>query len=93
MVTKNDTVMGRYDGERIEGEQDADWILICTGDQEEGYLVGLVEFGEVKGSWYMRSYNAAQSLMEEKRREQRKLGEEYRKEVNGQAYIYVKKEE
>ena len=92
MVTKNDKYMGRYDGEQFFEDEDAEWIILVTGTPDEGYSVGLITFGEVQGAWYSKSLSGAETIAEENRREQRILGEEYRKETNGQAYTYVKKD-
>ena len=85
-----DTAMGRYDGAFPRSEEDADWVIILTGDPDGGYVVGLVEWGEVRGTWMTRTKRAAEGILEEKRREQRTLGEMLRREERGYAYTSVK---
>ena len=85
----NDKIMGRYDGGPVTTDEDADWIILGFGDTEKGYTVGLVEFGEVHGSWWSKTRRAAENLMAEKRLEQRTLGEMLRTEERGHAYERV----
>ena len=84
-----DTAMGKYDGTFPKSEEDADWMIILTGDTDNGYVVGLMEWGEVRGVWSTCTKRAAEAILEEKRREQRTLGEMLRREERGYAYTSV----
>ena len=82
----NDKAMGRYDGAPISNEEEADWIVMGYGDPKEGYVIGLVEFGEVRGTWSAHTHGGATAIFDEKRMEQRVLGEMLREEERGFAY-------